>query len=189
VGYPDYELRSAAQSLTSRNTTMPLLAMTFRPAAGVFGLEKQNHSPVSMLADNFSWQAEGVCVGILSTTADKHLLRAPFWLPKEWDAALSRRQTPLFLHQGYPLLLEEEFEFTLPPKSADLTLPAPGADSSAPLAWKIEWTRTGNTALTARLRIELAHGELSASETTAFQRQLRDLFSALGNQTAFTLRP
>ena len=46
------------------------------------------------------------------------LLRAPFWLPKEWDLALHRRKAGLYLNLGYPLTLEEEFEFTLPAEGA-----------------------------------------------------------------------
>ena len=188
-GFPDYELRSAAQHIKPGNTTQPLLATTFRPASGAFGLEKQNHSPVSTLTDDFTWQAEGAFSGILFTMADKRRLRAPFWLPREWDAALNRRKTPLFLNQGYPLLLDEEFEFSLPSNSREITLPPATENSSGPLAWKIAWDKTGDAAVTARLRVELAGGELSALETPAFQKQLRELLSALGAEAAFALPP
>ena len=188
-GFPDYELRSAAQAIKPGNTTQPLLAAAFRPASGAFGLEKQSHSPVSTLSDDFTWQAEGAFSGILFAAADQRRLRAPFWLPREWDAALNRRKTPLFLNQGYPLLLDEEFEFALPPNAREITLPPAAENSSGPLAWKIAWDKTGGAALTARLRIELAGGELSAPDTPAFQKQLRQLLSTLGAEANFTLPP
>ena len=48
-------------------------------------------------------------MGLCSTAGGSRLLRAPFWLPKEWDLALHRRKAGLYLNQGYPLTLEEEF--------------------------------------------------------------------------------
>ncbi len=71
---------------------------------------------VAALNEDFAWHATGTCVGLCSTAGGSRLLRAPFWLPKEWDLALHRRKAGLYLNQGYPLTLEEEFEFALPPK-------------------------------------------------------------------------
>jgi hypothetical protein len=47
------------------------------------------------------------------------------------------------------------------------------------LLWRVEWTKIGEGKLAARLRAELARGELTAAETPAVQKQLRDLLSAL----------
>ena len=104
----------------------------------------------------------GTCVGLFSTAGGSRLLRAPFWLPKEWDLALHRRKAGLYLNQGYPLTLEEEFEFALPAKAQPAVLPGVSENSSAPLRWRVEWTKIGDDKLSARMRAELARGELSA---------------------------
>ena len=181
-GYPDYELRTTARETKEHALTLPLLAAHFRPAAGSFAMETQSSTSVAALDEDFAWQATGTCVGLCSTTGGSRLLRAPFWLPKEWDLALHRRKAGLYLNQGYPLTLEEEFEFTLPANASLAVVPAVSEVSenrSAPLRWRIEWTKIGNDKLSARMRAELAGGELSPSETQALQKQLRDLLAAL----------
>ena len=185
-GFPDYELRAASQD---NQSTRSLLAVHFRPAAGVFGLEKQSHTSASDLSENFNLAAHGFFAGIISATGDKRALRAPFWLPREWDTALNHRTHPLFLHQGYPLLLDEEFEFSLPAGASQIMLPATGENSAGPLTWKIEWSQPGSGKVSARLHLELARGELSAAETPALQKQLRALFAAVGTEANFTLSP
>jgi hypothetical protein len=107
------------------------------------------------------------------------LLRVPFWLPKEWDLALHRRKAGLYLNLGYPLTLEEEFEFALPANAQPSVLPGVKENTTAPLIWRVEWTKLGDGKLGARLRAELARGELTAAETPAVQQQLRELLSAL----------
>ena len=104
---------------------------------------------------------------------------APFWLPKEWDLALHHRLSALFLNQGYPLLLDEEFEFSLPPKAKPAGLPDARENKTEPLRWSIEWVRVGDDKLAARFRAELVRGELSLAETPVFQKQLRELFAVL----------
>src|SRR5207253_3125354 len=56
LGYPDYELRSAAREIKEHRSSVPLLAAWFRPVAGSFALEKQNSTPVSSLEEDFSWE-------------------------------------------------------------------------------------------------------------------------------------
>ena len=51
--------------------------------------------------------------------------------------------------------------------------------AAEPLRWRVEWTKIGDDKLAARLRAELARGELSAAETPALQKQLRELLAAL----------
>jgi hypothetical protein len=77
------------------------------------------------------------------------------------------------------LTLEEEFEFTLPANAQPAVVPGVSENKSAPLRWRIEWTKIGNDKLSARMRAELAGGELSPSETPALQKQLRELLAAL----------
>ena len=126
-----------------------------------------------------SWQAAGTCVGLFSPTGKGGLLRAPFWLPKEWDLVLHRRKAGLYLNLGYPLTLEEAFEFALPANAQPSVLPGVKENTTAPLLWRVEWTKIGEGKLAARLRAELARGELTAAETPAVQQQLRELLSAL----------
>jgi hypothetical protein len=178
-GYPDYELRTAARETKEHALTLPLRAAQFRPAAGSFALETQSATSVAALDEDFAWHATGNCVGLLSMAGGSRLLRAPFWLPKEWDLALHRRKAGLYLNQGYPLTLEEEFEFTLPADAQPAVLPGVSENKSAPLRWRIEWTKIGNDKLSARMRAELAGGELSVAETPALQKRLRELLAAV----------
>jgi hypothetical protein len=179
LGYPDYELRTAAREAKEHASTLPLLAAKYRPAAGSFALESQSATSVAALDEDFTWRAAGTCVGLFSPTGKGGLLRAPFWLPKEWDLALHRRKAGLYLNLGYPLTLEEEFEFVLPANAQPSDLPGVKENTTAPLIWRVEWTKLGDGRLAARLRAELARGELTAAETPAMQQQLRELLSAL----------
>jgi hypothetical protein len=200
-GYPDYELRATAREAKEHALGLPLLAAKLRPAVGSFALESQSASSVAALNESFTWQAEGTFVGLLAETMGAwsvergasarsdaprsdaaklaRLLWAPFWLPKEWDLALHHRKAGLFLNQGYPLTLEEEFEFNLPGGAQLVVLPGVKENITAPLRWKVEWTKIGNEKLSARMRVELARGELSPSESPALQQQLRALLAAL----------
>jgi hypothetical protein len=184
-GYPDYELREAAREVNQQRASLPLLTARFRPVAGTFALEKQTATAVSALAEDFSWQAEGTCVGLCSVTGNRWLMHAPFWLPREWDLALHHRRAPLFLNQGYPLTLSEEFELKLPDKVQTVVLPGVVENTQEPLQWRVEWTRVGDDKLLARMKAELARGELTAAETPVFQRQLRELLEALGADVTF----
>jgi hypothetical protein len=179
VGYPDYELRTTAREAKEHASTLPLLAAKYRPAAGSFALESQSATSVASLNEDFTWRAAGTCVGLFSPEGKGGLLRAPFWLPDEWELALHRRKAGLYLNLGYPLTLEEEFEFALPANAQPSVLPGVKENTTAPLLWRVEWTKIGEGKLAARLRAELARGELTAAETPAVQKQLRDLLSAL----------
>jgi len=129
--------------------------------------------------------------GLLSRTAGNWLLRAPFWLPKEWDLAPHHRENPLYLHQGYPLMLDQEFDFALPPEARFIELPPTSRNEAGPLRWVMEWTRAGENAqaLHAKLRVELTCGELSLQETHELQRHLPRLFEALASGASFSLTP
>jgi len=186
-GYPDYELRITAREAKDHAASSPLLAAKLRPVAGAFALEQQSATQIGDLDADFSCQAEGTWVGGTWSSAGKWLLRAPFWTPKQWDLALHRRKSPLFLNEGYPLTLEEEFEFALAPKVQLEPLPGVSQNNEGPLQWRTEWARIGDEKLSARFHAELARGELSVAETAAFQRQLRELFAALGSSVSFSL--
>jgi hypothetical protein len=93
--------------------------------------------------------------------------------------ALHHRKAALYLNLGYPLTLEEEFEFALPAKAQPAVLPGVKENTTAPLRWRVEWTKLGEDRLVARLRAELARGELTVAETPVVQRQLRELLAAL----------
>jgi hypothetical protein len=192
LGYPDYELRSAAREIKEHRNSVPLLASRFRPVSGSFALEKQSSTPVSALEEDLSWQAEGALIGLtgsLSTAprsnaptlqrSNGFVLRAPIWLPHEWDFALHSRRGALFLNSGYPLSLDEEFEFKLPAKAQIQESPGRSENEKEPLHWRVQWTNGTNGNLILSFRAELAHGELSPAETPVFQQQLRSLLTAL----------
>jgi hypothetical protein len=189
TGYPDYELRAAAREAKEYLAAVPLLAAGFQPVSGSLALEKQTAAPISALDHDFSWQAEGQWVGLYSGDAARWLLHSPFWLPKEWNLALHHRAAALFLNQGYPLTLEEEFELTLPARTQPAGLPEVRQNEAGPLHWRIEWVRLSDDKVAARFYAELLRGELSASETPQFQKQLRTLLAALGTDAAFAASP
>ena len=184
MGYPDYELRATARETKEHASTLPLLAAKFRPIAGSFALESQSSTSVDALNQNFAWHATGTCVGLFSTTGGGGTLRAPFWLPNEWELALHRRKAALYLHMGYPLTLEEKFEFSLPTTKQPAVLPGVKENSTAPLRWRIEWLKISDNKLAAQLRVELLRGELSSAETLAMPKQLRELLTALAGGAA-----
>jgi len=201
LGYPDYDLRTTGREAKEHAVGVPLLAGKYRPVAGSFALESQDATSVAALNEDFIWRAAGTCVGLLVETVGAwsvergasarsdaprsdaptlgRLLRAPFWLPKEWDLALHHRKAGLYLNMGYPLTLDEEFEFALPAKAQPTDLPGVKENSTAPLRWRVEWTKLGDDRLVARLRAELVCGELTVAETPVVQRQLRELLTAL----------
>lgn len=188
-GFPDYELRNVAKEGRQHRGAMPLLAAHYRPVSGSFALEKQRATPVSALRETFTWQAEGSCVGLSPPAGKAGFLHAPFWIPKEWDAALHDRQSPLYLNQGYPLTLEEKFEIRLPPGAQTTSLPPLSEALDEPLRWRIQWAKIGEDQVLAQFHAELCRGELSADETSVFQQQLRRLFARLGADAAFSLSP
>ena len=184
LGYPDYELRMAAREAKEHGFSVPLLAASFHPVAGSFAMDSQKATPVSALDESFTWTAEGTWVGAGSATGALHSLPAPFWLPKEWDAALHRRRTGLFLNQGYPLTLDEEFVFRLPNRAQPGSVPSARAGKTGPLQWRTEWASIGQGKLVARLQAELAQGELSEAETPEVQKELRALRGALAQSVS-----
>ncbi len=185
-GFPDYELRQTRRETREHGASLPLLNAKFRPVAGSFALEKQSSSSVAALDENFSWQAAGTWVGGTSTLGGAMVLRAPFWLPKEWDMALNSRSEGLFLNQGYPLTLDEEFEIRLPGGAKPGPLPGVIQNETEPLRWRIEWAKLSDEKLAARLHVELAKGEFSASETPGAQKELRKLLEAMGGGVSVT---
>jgi hypothetical protein len=188
-GFPDYALRAAARQTQGKGATLPVLTTQLRPFAGVLVLDHQTATPVSALDEDFSWKAEGSWLGGASTNGSGGVLHCPFWLPADWELALHHRASPLFLSQGYPLLLEEEFEFSLPAGLEMRTMPTAMENKEPPLQWRIEWKKTENQKATAKFRAELERGDLSLSETIAFQAQLRSLFQALSVEAPLARPP
>ncbi len=186
-GYPDYEFRATAREAREHRASLPLLAARFRPLAGTFALTTQSSTRVSDLQEDFQWHAEGACLGLGSRVGNKAQLRPPFWIPREWELALHRRHTPLFLNQGYPLKLQQQFEFALPPGSKAPVLPKICESGQAPLRWRVEWSTVSHDKIQARFSAELPRGELTDAETVVFQEQLRGLLPVLASEASVTL--
>lgn len=180
VGFVDYELRSLARHFKKRSANLPLLDAKFRVANGEFILDKQNFSPVSALSEDFNLQMDGQISGANSALQNGKtmLLKAPFWIPDEWEIARHHRKSGLFLNQGYPISLDEMVEFQLPANLKNVSPPAPRENKSALLNWKINWRRDGSKLL-AELKAELPGAEISAEDVPAFQNEIRNLLSAL----------
>src|SRR6185369_9700596 len=97
---------------------------------------------------------EGTWVGGALVDARKYALRAPFWIPNEWDVALHRRKGTLFLNGGYPTTLEEEFAMVLPRDARLESLPEVSENRKGPLQWRIEWRKLADGKLAARFHAE-----------------------------------
>ena len=173
-----------ATNAATATTGQPLLAAQFRLANGSFAMDKQTFTPASALNEEFGWSATGQIIGIASDNS--RLLRPPFWVPREWDSALHRRTTPLYLNQGYPLTLDETITFALPTGTSGTGPTATSENVQPPLRWKLAWSHHVDEQLVATLRVELSDGELSAEETVAFQQQLRALLDALARGASIT---
>jgi hypothetical protein len=184
-GYPDYELREAAREAKEHQSVQPILSLKFRPVAGEFGMETQNYTSLSALDQDLSWKGQGGWVGLAFVKSNTCIVHSPFWLPREWDAALHRRKGPLFLNQGYPLTLQEQIELSLPPGAQVDVLPDVSSGQAPPLRWRVEWAKVNHDKLVARFQAELAKGELSLPETQSFQQQLRSLLSTLAADASF----
>ena len=188
-GYPDYELRESAREVKEHAGSLPVLSTRYRLSTGALALENQISTGVASLDKNFSWRAEGSCIGICRPITTKsnvqHSICAPLWLPKEWDLALHLRHSPLFLNQGYPVVLDETAEIMLP-LNGNLSLLPDGAENKEnPLRWKVEWARNGNSSVSVNFRAELPSGELNSADSSAFREQLRALVEALNVALVF----
>ncbi|HEY5913839.1 MAG TPA: transglutaminase domain-containing protein, partial [Verrucomicrobiae bacterium] len=186
-GYPDYELRTIVRQAKDRHASAPLLAARYRPVAGSFALKTQTATAASALGDDYVWQAQGACIGLAAGPANTTRLRSPFWVPREWDLALHQRQSALFLNQGYPLTLEEEFDFKLPPGAKPGVLPPPIGNDRPPLRWRVEWASLGHEKISARFSAQMPSGELTEAATVLAQEQLRTLLMALASEAGVTL--
>jgi hypothetical protein len=189
TGYPDYQLRSVAQQMNDHLNSAPLLEKVARPVTGVFALETQSSTPVSALEEDFSCNIHGRWVGGGEVKGGESVVRAPFWIPNEWNLALHRRKTPLYLNQGYPLTINEEFEVTLPPETRAALLPAPSESKTGPLRWQLEWKRIADNKLAGQMDVKLPSAELSLDETTQFQKQMMELLTALSASARFSSAP
>jgi hypothetical protein len=183
-GYVDYALRTGARTI-GKHGGVPLLGTSFRLMNGSFGLQKQDFTSPSDLGRDFVLNATGKLVGLRHGQAIT-MLRAPLWLPSEWMPALHDRTQPLFLNDGYPLLLRQRVEFELPDSASHVQLPPARKNDGGPLRWSVSW-QARDSQMTVILACELPKGELSRSETSAFQDAVRDLIVAVGEPAMFSV--
>lgn len=188
-GSADYQLRNEAHETRDHARSMPLLELRYRPVSGSFALEHQSTSLVPDMDRDFLWQGDGSCIGLAYVRGNQYTLHSPFWLPREWEIALNPRHRPLYLNDGYPLALEEEFEIDLPKQGETHELPGEAGNQQEPLCWHLAWTRAGQDKLVGHLRAELAQGEMSPAQSTKFQRQVRNMLAALASDAQVTLDP
>jgi len=186
TGYADYELRWAARAAAGEPTTRPVLSEAYRPVAGLFEMQRQSHTPTSDLERDFAWNADGAWAGLAGSVTASQIVRAPFWMPREWETAIHKRRLPLYLNQGYPLAMDQEIQIRLPPGASRVLVPASQADEKGPLRWRVDWLYQGGDKVTAHLVAELSRGELSWEETVAFQSQLAALMGTLGEGVSYT---
>jgi hypothetical protein len=183
-GFVDYALRLAAEGAGKR----PILGSSYHPTAGSFAQLRQDHSSAADLGSEFSLTASGRFAGLVSHLGEGDLVRAPFWIPDEWEGALDARTAPLFLNEGYPLVLEERVDLGLPAGARALRLPPIQESTAPPLRYRLEWSG-GPSGGTAALRVELTTGDLGTDLTTSFQEQLRGLLAALAQGLSYASGP
>ena len=96
TGFVDYRLRQTARDLADVARNTPLIAVDHRPVAGQFSLAEQRSTDASDLGRTFEWSASGSWTGVVAAGPDgARSVRAPFWIPAEWEEALHRRRAPL----------------------------------------------------------------------------------------------
>jgi len=142
---------------------------------GTFALKSQRYTSPAALGEPFVYHAEGSWSGL----ASGDVLRVPFRIPAEWEAALHERESPLYLNHGYPLTLVEEITVELGGRRLQ-RLPPPAEGGGGPLRWSVRFEDDGEGRLRAHLVAVLESGELDDSETRSFQTELRRLLGALG---------
>jgi transglutaminase-like putative cysteine protease len=177
TGYADYALRAAARRMHKRSP-VPLLSSALRLANGSFALQSQQFTSPSDLENNFQVEMTGTAIGICALDTTNGFVRSPLLIPAEWTIALHSRRQPLFLNDGYPLLVSEGAEIKLP-RNVRAELPPDTKNEQGPLRWSVSWSRSSDKALMVALDCELAKSDLSMAETTQFQRQVRELFTVL----------
>lgn len=188
TGFVDYALRQAARESAGSGATRPVLGERWAPLHGWFGQETATHTPVSSLESAFEWKANGLWTGLDLAAGDGEVvLRAPFWLPREWETVLHARRTGLFLNDGYPMVLDQRVTRQIPAGARALELPRGVSAETPPLSYRVEWTR-GDGVVEARLRLTLAAAELDEADARRFQEQLRGLARALGEGVRVKLR-
>jgi hypothetical protein len=176
-GFPDYILRGAARAVAGRTRTRPLPLTALDPVNGVFALADQGFTPPAALERPFEWHGTGRWTGILTEVDGAAVLSPPLLLPAEWKAALHQRTSPLYLHEGYPLTLEQEVVFLLDGFAGEV--PAEQSGDAAGLRWRLTW-EADDGRLTARLEVVLPRGEMDRETSQSFQSELRRLYGALG---------
>ncbi len=117
-----------------------------------------------------------MATGLRSNAGDATVLRAPFWLPREWEQAAHVRRAALYLNHGYPLVLHEDVDLGTSPRAV---LPPVQEAAGRPLAYRVAWTQSPDGVLHASLTVELPRGDLSSADTPVFQQRLRALQDAL----------
>jgi hypothetical protein len=188
-GYPDYQLRATVHEAEERSA-VPLVSAHLQPVSGAFALEEQSATELTALDEDFAWRGSGAWIGASSSlSSGKCLLHSPFWLPKQWMLALHHRKGPLFLNEGYPIKMDEQFEIRLPDGSQIDTCPRVRKNEQGPLRWQSEWATVGNGKLRARLQVELLQGELSPGDTPKFQKQVRELLASLADDAILSVSP
>lgn len=181
-GYFDYTLRTRAR-MVGKRTTVPLWNADFRLLNATFALEKQTFTSPSDLSRDFTLDARGKAVSVVDPQAGS--IRVPVFLPGEWNLALHARREPLFLNDGYPMLIRQHVEVTLPPGANGLRLPPNARHVEGPLRWSVA-ASTRDNVLLVKLECELVEAELSREQTRAFQEQVRSLFNAVSRPVAFS---
>jgi hypothetical protein len=176
-GYADYALRANARRMRKR-ISVPLLSGALRLVNGSFALQEQQFTSPSDLEHDFQVDAGGIAIGICQLNALSGFIRSPLFVPSEWSLALHTRSQQLFLNDGYPLLLSEQADVKLP-SGARVELPSAAKNDNGPLRWSLAWSKPTDESMMVKLDCELTKGELSMAETSQFQQQLRELFTAL----------
>jgi hypothetical protein len=164
-------------------SSVPLLNAAFQLLNASFASKKQEFTSPSDLERDFALTASGTLIGLFQRDGTNSLVRSPLWLPNEWMLALHERRSPLFLNDGYPLLLKQRAEIKLPEGATHIRLPRESKSDSGSLRWSLMWSQNSNRELVAQLQCELPDAELTKDQTAQFQTQLRELFAAV-SQTA-----
>ena len=124
LGYPDYELRTAAREAKEHGFSAPAAGGQVPSRRRFLRVgEAEGHCGVGAGRELCLERRGDVGWRLLDRRELEVAARAVLAAQGVGLAALHRRKAGLYLNQGYPLTLEEEFVFLLPPKAQLGSLP------------------------------------------------------------------
>ncbi len=183
-GFADYALRSA---LNARKGSIGVLDSLFQPVSGRFEPSQEESSSTDDLSAPATCMTSGTWRGLISAVpaSKTKLMFLPAWVPSQWDLAALPRHNDLFLNEGYPMSIEQNFTIDLSPDARGVEVPANAGRKGPALSWDLEWSKVSDQKITAKLTISLEKSTLDSAGVADFQLSYNLLEDALRDGLAY----